>query len=286
MYREKELQELGLELSYYLMMGGVNGFTSTLVSHPFDTIKTKLQAQKEFMHEANLFSTIRDVWAKEGIRGFYKGAIPPFIGSILFRSLPSWIFLKSYMYEDFMDKIRNLSGKKEIPGTFDQQYKVAKIGVIASSVRAVLECPFEYAKVKRQTGQSWNLRAAYKGFGILYIRTVGMLTSYFIFMDLFIRNTKMFGTMTGTFLISGLSGSLAWILIWPLENIKNIIQAESQNVGNSWMEKFHWMIKTHGFVGLYRGMLPGVAGVFLRNGVSMVAMKHATHKLREFKFPV
>ena len=276
MHNEK-LQEWYLEGLYSLITGSIYGFTSTFVGHPFDTIKTKLQAQTEFMYEANLFSTIRDVWAKEGIRGFYKGAIPPFIGSILFRSLQFSIYQAHHRYCERYEVM-----KKEIPGTFGLQYRVVTAGVIASSVRAVIESPFEYAKVKRQTGQSWNVRAAYKGFGILYIRTVGMLTSFFIFFDSFKRNTKMFGTKTGEFMMAGLAASLAWIVIWPLENIKNIIQAESQNIGNTWMEKFHWMIKTHGFVGLYRGMLPGVAGVFFRNGVSMVVMQHATRKMSQF----
>ena len=48
----------------------------------------------------------------------------------------------------------NESRMKEIPGTFGLQYRVVTAGLIASSVRAVIESPFEYAKVKRQTGQS------------------------------------------------------------------------------------------------------------------------------------
>jgi solute carrier family 25 carnitine/acylcarnitine transporter 20/29 len=276
MHNEKQL-EWYREGLYSLMTGSIYGFVSTLVGHPFDTIKTKLQAQTEFMYEANLFTTIRDVWVKEGIPGFYKGAIPPFIGSILFRSLQFSIYDAKYaFYKDYEFM------KKEIPGTFGLQYRVVAAGVMASSVRAIIESPFEYAKVKRQTGQSWSLIAAYKGFGTLYFRTVGMLTSFFIFMDTFRRKSSLFGTKTGQFLIAGVAASLAWIVIWPLENMKNIIQAESKNVGNTWMEKFHWIIKNHGFLGLYRGMLPGVAGVFFRNGASMVVMQFATRKMAEY----
>jgi len=30
--------------------------------------------------------TAGNVWRNEGVRGFYKGAMPPFFGSILYRS--------------------------------------------------------------------------------------------------------------------------------------------------------------------------------------------------------
>ena len=30
--------------------------------------------------------TVKDVWAKEGAVGFYRGWVPPFFGSIIYRS--------------------------------------------------------------------------------------------------------------------------------------------------------------------------------------------------------
>ena len=42
---------------------------------------------------------------------------------------------------------------KAIPGTAGVQYRVIAGGIIGASARALVECPFEYAKVKGQTGQ-------------------------------------------------------------------------------------------------------------------------------------
>jgi len=53
--------------------------------------------------------------------------------------------------------------KQNIPGT-GTQYRVLLAAFIAGSVRAVVECPFEYMKVKRQTGQSFSARDLFKGF--------------------------------------------------------------------------------------------------------------------------
>jgi solute carrier family 25 carnitine/acylcarnitine transporter 20/29 len=275
MSEKEEHKEWLLEGILSLVTGSVYGATSIIVGHPFDTIKTKLQAQSEFMlQENNLFSTIREVWKKEGIIGFYRGAIPPLVGSVMFRSLQFYYYQKFFFY--WKD---NENMTREIPGTLGMQPRVIVAGILASSIRSVLECPFEYAKVKRQTGQKWDLRSAFHGFPTLYFRTVGLLTSFFMIVDTFNRKTNLKNYRVGEFLTSGIAGSLAWTLIWPLENMKNIIQAETKNVGNTWIEKFNWIIKTHGFHGLYRGIIPGVAGVFFRNGSSMVAMQYASRKL-------
>ena len=53
-------------------------------------------------------------------------------------------------------------------------------GWFSGSCRAVLECPFEYAKVKRQTGQSWDFSKIYKGFTSVYPRGCGIMGFYFI----------------------------------------------------------------------------------------------------------
>ena len=67
--------------------GFLYGATNVIVGHPPDTIKTKMQAQKEhFGKESTLLKTSKDVFANEGIRSFYKGALPPFFGSIMYRS--------------------------------------------------------------------------------------------------------------------------------------------------------------------------------------------------------
>ncbi len=75
--------------------------------------------------------------------------------------------------------------------------RVIASGFLAAGARAVVECPFEYAKVKRQTGQTYAIRNAYTGFSILYIRTSGLMTSYFIMIDTIRRKTNAFHSKLG-----------------------------------------------------------------------------------------
>ena len=71
------------------------------------------------------------------------------------------------------------------------QLRVVASGLMSAAARAIVECPFEYAKVKRQTGQTYALRNAYTGFGVLYVRTSGLMTSYFCMIDTIRRKTNL-----------------------------------------------------------------------------------------------
>lgn len=69
-----------------IAFGILYGATSPLVGHPIDTIKTKMQAQKQYQH-GGMIHVARQVYRLEGIRGFYRGIIPPLIGSSIYRSV-------------------------------------------------------------------------------------------------------------------------------------------------------------------------------------------------------
>jgi len=82
------------------MTGTVFGATSVIVGHPFDTVKTKMQAQSSHMatkqSNPRYVETIAKVMRNEGPTGFYKGWAPPFAGSIIFRSLQFSVYQMVY----------------------------------------------------------------------------------------------------------------------------------------------------------------------------------------------
>ena len=79
-----------------------------------------------------------------------------------------------------------------IPHTAGLELRILTAGVFAGTVRSLIECPFEYIKVKRQTAQTWVARDIYKGFPSLYIRSTFMMTTYFVIVDFYKRNTNLF----------------------------------------------------------------------------------------------
>ena len=101
-----------------------------------------------------------DVFKKQGIRGLYRGVLPPFFGSMFYRSMQFTVF--EACYTKWKDS-PILS--KQIPYTLGLEPRVIVAGLIASTARATIETPFEYAKVKGQTGQIWHFKDVYSGYG-------------------------------------------------------------------------------------------------------------------------
>ena len=124
------------------------GATNTIVGHPFDTVKTKMQAQSQHMGaQVGYVTTIKNVYSKEGLPTFYKGALPAGVGSIVFRASGFAVFESFYtMWAD------SPTLTKHIPFSGSMEWRTLAAGIMSGSARALLECPFEYAKVKRQTG--------------------------------------------------------------------------------------------------------------------------------------
>ena len=91
--------------------------------------------------------TIKNVYNKEGPVGFYRGWLPPFMGSVVYRSVQFSVFEACYT--------RWASNKtlcQEIPYMMGLEWRTLFAGIAGGSARSFIECPFEYAKVKRQTG--------------------------------------------------------------------------------------------------------------------------------------
>jgi solute carrier family 25 (mitochondrial carnitine/acylcarnitine transporter), member 20/29 len=131
---------------YSLLCGILFGATNTVVGHPFDTIKTKMQAQHDFIMEQNhgYLKSIEMVYHRDGLIGFYRGVIPPFFGSIIYRSL------QFSAYEAVFTKCENSpNSRKKIPLTGGIELRVLYGAMASATSRAIVECPFEYAKVKR-----------------------------------------------------------------------------------------------------------------------------------------
>ena len=117
---------------FYTLIGGtVYGAASVVVGHPLDTIKTKMQAQSDYMGSRSVMQSIREVYRLDGLRGFYAGAWPPLFGSIVFRSLQFSVFESFYTYTEKYEAM-----KQSVPGTYGVQYRVFAGGLAASFARA------------------------------------------------------------------------------------------------------------------------------------------------------
>lgn len=239
--------------------GAVYGLTSIIVGHPLDTLKTKMQAQNQHLTSNSFQVLIRTIKA-DGLIGLYRGCIPPLLGASLLRSVQFGIFETSV---DLLKRSKTLVDSQVLG--IDSRIYLA--GICSGIARAVIECPLEVAKIRRQVGESWRFRGLFKGFGANLTRNVPLLTLFFAFVDLSKRID--ISAQWRPFITGSVCSTLAWTVVWPFDVIKSRIQAESGYKGSIY-HVFLLQYRTFGIRGFFRGYLPGATRSLIANGLSMV----------------
>lgn len=261
-----------------LISGVVYGVSNVLAGHPLDTVKTKMQVVKEYHNLSTIQSSIR-LFKTEGFPGFYRGCVPPLCGSSIFRALQFAVFEAIYTREK-----DNKYFNWKIPFTFGLEPRIILGGILSGTTRALVECPFEYSKVKGQVGQKWKLSELYNGFKPTWIKAVGLMTTYFTLVDFFRRNTNTYKTKYGVFFMNGLCATFGFLVIWPVEIVKNQVQMLDLKK-YSILKMIKKNISQDGlFEGLLKGSLPGLSSVFIRNGFAMITMLKTQKFLTEIGF--
>jgi solute carrier family 25 carnitine/acylcarnitine transporter 20/29 len=54
----------------------------------------------------------------------------------------------------------------------------------SGAARAIVECPLEVAKIRRQIGETWKFLGLYKGLGVNMARNIPLLSFFFIFLEI------------------------------------------------------------------------------------------------------
>jgi solute carrier family 25 (mitochondrial carnitine/acylcarnitine transporter), member 20/29 len=288
-----------------LASGIIFGFVSPCIGHPFDTVKTRMQCDAAYQ-TATFRHTVLQIYRTEGVlRGFYRGFIPPLIGSMAFRGLLFSSYAASYSACESVPMLQ-----QEIPFTGGLRPSVLIGALTASFARASIESPLDFIKVRYMIGKEAmqgsssssptavgangntgatvssmqalkqfasspvrNIQHLYKGFLPTLFRTMGLLGSFFIMIDYSIRYIPdVVNSPMGPFFKGGICATAAWVFAFPFESAKSAIQGDTvgryQNMGTA--KVMAALYRERGlWHGLYRGFGPGASRSFVANGISM-----------------
>ena len=261
------------------MSGVVFGIVSPVIGHPLDTIKTKMQAETVFQ-SSTFTQTVKQVWRLQGFKGFYRGFVPPLLGSMAFRGLSFSTYSGTYAA---CERVKIL--KEPIPYTGGIRLSVLLAAMAASVARATVESPLDFIKVRSQIGKTamhtttnpWiQIQHLYQGYIPTLLRTMGLLGSFFIMVEyslLYIPQV-IHAPLIGPFFQGGVCATAAWVFAFPFETVKSVIQADHTGKYTT-MKHATWKVmaqihREKGIKGLYRGFGPGAGRSFVANGTSMV----------------
>ena len=180
------------------------GSTQTLVGHPFDTIKTKLQTN----HKINFWK-------------LHRGALFPLLSS----SITNSIMFGSY---DYFNKNKN--------NNFTS-------GFLSGLLISPIVTPVDKLKIEFQINPDINIKSIkysniYKGMYITCLRE-SLSTGVYFSTYHFFRKSEYIKGNTNILFAGGISGIFSWLFTYPIDVIKTRIQSgecrnfyESYKCGN------------------------------------------------------
>ena len=245
--------------------GASYGFTSVAVGQPLDTIKTTMQA---YPSKTSVLGTGKEIWTTSGLRGLYRGGVPPMVGGAFFRSC------QFGAYNNALALLRGSSLPQRRICYVD--YQVVLAGMAGGFGRGIAEGPFDYVKTRQQVKGSWSFREAYKGTGVTMGRNIVLFAVFAFNIDMSKQLTN--GEGFSPFWTGAICANGAWLAVWPLDVIKSRTQS-GMHEGKSFAQHFVEAAKTGS---MYRGLLPGLARSTVANGCAMVVYKKTTKMLEEF----
>jgi len=259
--------------------GASFGLTTVVVGQPLDTIKTRMQGIPE-NSKRSMLRVGRDVFAREGVRGLYRGGLPLLLGGSLMRSAQFGVSGKVIS----VLKARGVPDVK-ILGLTD--VKVVLAGMAGGVGRGLVEAPTDFFKVRRQVEQGWTARQVLGGAGVTLGRNTFLYSAFVVYMDLS-KQLCAAGCVPAALTVAG-GGSLtpfakgaicanfAWLTVWPADVVKT--QRQSGNYAGVGLQQ---LLRANVASGaLFRGLVPGLSRSTIANGSSMVVYEYVHKALSE-----
>jgi solute carrier family 25 carnitine/acylcarnitine transporter 20/29 len=177
--------------------GLCGGFSGTIISHPFDTIKTRVQT--------NTVSTIKQAVQ---MKNLYSGLTAPLIGIMFEKSIVFGFYEKSKQYG-----FSNFTS-----------------GLIGGFMSTIVVTPIDRIKINLQNKEKniksiLNPRNLYKGFTPTIFRETPGFGIYFYTYNKLTERFNAGSNLAKSFMFGSLSGLSAWIFIYPSDLIKTRYQS-------------------------------------------------------------
>ena len=213
--------------------GLIGGLTGTIISHPFDTIKTRIQSETAI----NIKSAIK-------MKKLYSGITPPLFGIMLEKSIVFGFYekMKILGYNDFIS------------------------GLVGGFISTIIVTPIDRLKINYQNNisiKNIKITSLYKGFTPTIFRETPGFGIYFSTYNYLNKNYNSNNYLWNNFIFGSISGLTSWIFIYPSDLIKTKFQS-STNIS------LINVIKNIGIFNFYRGFslaimraMPLHGGVFL-----------------------
>ena len=215
--------------------GTVGGCFGIVISHPVDTLRIRYQAQK--IGEPILRTAL------------YSGVSAPLVGMMMEKSIVFGVYslVKAKTNHDFL------------------------AGLSAGLACTTIVTPIEKIKINLQNGslstRTMSIRYLYNGYAPTLFREVPGFGLYFTCYQYLRERYNQEQNPLKTLLFGGMSGSFAWIFIYPADVVKTRLQSDNLHYTSA-RECFRDTLKTRGWRFFFKGQPLAILRAFqLHSGV-------------------
>ncbi|XP_041079776.1 solute carrier family 25 member 48-like [Polyodon spathula] len=194
--------------------GWIGGAASTVVGHPLDTVKTRLQAGKGYK---NTFHCILTVYKNENVSGFFKGLSFPLASITLYNSVVFGV------YSNTQRLIRESRTGTERRGP--DLVELVLSSITAGFISVGIGAPVDLVKIRLQMQAQPVLSGSSGCFNIWY--DILNFIPYTLLCDWLSPGE---GAALNPFYIclaGGVAGSISWVTATPADVVKSRLQADS-----------------------------------------------------------
>jgi solute carrier family 25 carnitine/acylcarnitine transporter 20/29 len=276
---EKQSSALATSVKSFLS-GGFGGMCLVAAGHPLDLIKVRIQTSST---NIGLAESFKQIIAKDGPKGLYRGMLTPLIGVTPIFAVCFWgydlgkqIVRNTRGYDDkkelSLGEILFAGGFSAIPATL--------LMTPTERVKCILQIQGNSNEPPKYKGPSdairgilreTGIRGLYKGTFATLLRDVPGSVAYFGAYELF---KKAFtpkdqgpeGLSAGAiFVAGGLAGMANWAIAIPPDVLKSRLQTAPEGTYKGVGDVFVKLMKTEGPRALFKGLGPAMLRAFPAN---------------------
>lgn len=261
---------------------------------PFDTVKVRMQTNPGVY--SGIFRTVAKTSSEEGVRAFWKGAVPTAMGMALENAMAFGV--NEALKRAFPDPSKGSGADPEARPDLSRPFVM---GAITGCCSALVLLPSEVVKAKTQVAigstssgdiaremmRRQGVRSMFTGFEAQIMRDGPFYAFFFGSYDLlcyvFRTNVPSMPDELNFFLSGGFAGMLGWAAAMPFDVPKTNVQAswDSKVVGSYFPELLR-IGRERGITGLYSGLGPTLARAFPANAALFLGVELSKKAFDDF----
>ena len=267
-----------------LFAGSVGSAVGTGVAYPLDVLKTKAQTSLDGVEEpTGILERIRNIYANEGIWGFYGGVRTTMIGKAVISGVS---FGTNKLALSALNATSSWGGAQGVVAFS----KMLLAACFAGFVAAFLVLPVDRVKIMMQAQDRKSryanelecLRVVIqtegwiglftRGLGPTIARELPTNAIYFVVFELLMQTSikNGLGPVGAPFICGAISGCACWVPVYPIDVVNTRIQNAPGEKSPSARQVALQLYKNEGVLAFYRGLPVLLIRAALSNGVTFL----------------